>query len=118
MDNINPKTIDRILATGSVPLLQDLISLFKSVVPDALSLLEKAISSNDYEEVFQQAHRLKSSSFTIGADEMAHTCERLEAIGKLGGAAGQANALVLDIDEAYRNAMISLEQVVTSSSDK
>ena len=65
---------------------QDIIALTLSSLPEQLSLLEQAIDAKDAEQIFNVAHRIKSSSSTIGALGLAASAEAIELIGRSGSA--------------------------------
>lgn len=45
---------------------------------DRLSIIEKSIAQDDFDEVRQVAHALKSSSANIGADEVSNLAATIE----------------------------------------
>ncbi len=80
----------------------DIVSLCLQDLPEQSMLLEAAISNNDAEQVFSIAHRLKSSSSTIGAFGLAEKAEAIELIGREGSTQGANDAfaeLQLSLDE-------------------
>ncbi len=64
----------------------DVISLTLGALPQQLELLEQAINNKDAEQIFNVAHRIKSSSGTIGALGLAKNTEQIELIGRSGSA--------------------------------
>ena len=48
-------------------ILDDLIQTFLDTVPEQIGLLQAAIEAGDCDQVFAVAHRIKSSSSSIGA---------------------------------------------------
>ena len=65
--------------------------------------LGQAISLNDAESVFNIAHKMKSSSSSIGALGLAHKAEQIELIGRAGKTQGTA-VLLEQIKEMFADA--------------
>lgn len=64
----------------------DVLRLTLEALPQQLELLEQAINNKDAEQIFNVAHRIKSSSGTIGALGLAKNTEQIELIGRSGSA--------------------------------
>jgi HPt (histidine-containing phosphotransfer) domain-containing protein len=80
-----------------------LIALFLRQVPIELSNLETALKANDGNDVRRVAHKLKGSSYALGALRMAAACEAIE-LADAPDSAGQARLL-----EEYERARALLE---------
>lgn len=68
--------------------LAELIETFIDYMPGQLDDLNNAINNDDAELVFSIAHRIKSSSNSIGALGLAETAESIELIGRSGKTVG------------------------------
>ena len=68
--------------------LKELIETFIDYMPGQLDDLHNAIEKDNAELVFSIAHRVKSSSNSIGALGMAETAETIELIGRAGKTEG------------------------------
>ena len=62
----------------------DIITMTLKTLPEQLELLSLAISNKDAENIFNTAHRIKSSTSTIGALGVANNAEVIELIGRDG----------------------------------
>ena len=82
----------------------DVVSMCLQNLPEQSTLLETAISNNDAKQVFDIAHRLKSSCGTIGAFGLAEKAEAIELIGREGSTQGA--------NEAFAELQSSLEEVL------
>lgn len=82
----------------------DIISLCLQDLPQQAISLETAISNNDATQVFNIAHRLKSSCSTIGAFGLAEKAEAIELIGREGSTQGA--------NQAFAELQLSLEEVL------
>jgi len=51
---------------------------FQDGLEDVLTELSQAISAEDRGETARLAHRLKGTSLTVSAEELAHVAERIE----------------------------------------
>jgi|GEM_PF-5081691 len=58
--------------------IQDIISEFSRIAPNALATIASSLQSNDTERVFVEAHTLKSSSDIIGLSRFSRLCAILE----------------------------------------
>jgi len=73
-------------------------------LPQQAISLETAISNNDATQVFNIAHRLKSSCSTIGAFGLAEKAEAIELIGREGSTQGA--------NQAFAELQLSLAEVL------
>lgn len=69
-------------------ILDDLIQTFLDTVPEQIGLLQAAIEAEDCDQVFAVAHRIKSSSSSIGAAGLANSAEQIELKGRGGDISG------------------------------
>jgi len=80
--------------------LDDLIVTFLEFMPEQIRQLELAVNENNSEQIFTIAHRIKSSSGTIGALGLAERAEKLEQHGKNGEHDGNTE-LLAELLEKY-----------------
>ncbi len=73
--------------------LNEVLQTFIDYVPGQIDELTRAIHSGNPENVFNLAHKLKSSSSSIGAMGLAHVAEKIELIGRAGSTEGTAELL-------------------------
>jgi HPt (histidine-containing phosphotransfer) domain-containing protein len=62
-----------------------LIRLFLNDLPLQINRLQTAAAQSDTEEIFQAAHKFKSSCGSIGAPRLAELARRLEQAARQGG---------------------------------
>ncbi len=62
----------------------DVITLTLENLPGQMRLLEQAIQHKNAEQIFNTAHRIKSTSGSIGASGLAKKAEAIELIGRAG----------------------------------
>jgi len=86
----------------------DVIRLTMESLPEQLNLLEQAIKTKNAQQIFSVAHRIKSSSGTIGALGLAKDTEQIELIGR-SGSADIPSALLQALDSSIREVMHYLE---------
>lgn len=97
---------------GSV--LHDLIATFLEYMPAQIEDLNQAINDGNADLIFSIAHRIKSSSSSLGALGLAETAETIEQIGREGntdGAGEHFNALRTQLEEVMVFLNKELEQV-------
>ena len=73
--------------------INEVLQTFIDFVPGQIDELSRAISNDDAENVFNIAHRMKSSSSSIGALGLAQLAEQIELIGRSGTTQGAAELL-------------------------
>lgn len=66
--------------------LPELLKTFIDYMPGLLQELKQAIEASNADQLFGTAHRMKSSSNSLGALGLAQTCEGIEMIGRKGNA--------------------------------
>ncbi len=72
---------------------KDIISMCVQSLPEQTSQLELAIVDENADELFNVAHRIKSSCGSIGAFGLAEKAEVIELLGKEGTVNGAREAL-------------------------
>ena len=63
---------------GRSELAERIVMQFQDGLEDVLTELSQAISAEDRGETARLAHRLKGTSLTVSAEELAHVAERIE----------------------------------------
>ncbi|EGG98585.1 multi-sensor hybrid histidine kinase [gamma proteobacterium IMCC2047] len=94
---------------GQPDMVEKIIRTYLDEAPPLLKRLADAETAHDTTALYQAAHALKSSSFNVGALELANNCKELEAIGREGATAG-ITPLMCAIETGYRKAVVQLEQ--------
>ena len=89
--------------------LNEVLQTFIDYVPDQINELSKAVFNNDADGVFNLAHKMKSSSSSIGALGLAHTAEQIELIGRAGSTEGAAE-LLEQLKGMYSDAEVLLRE--------
>ena len=73
--------------------LNEVIQMYLDSMPEMLESLDTQIQNNNAEQVFELAHRIKSSCSSIGATSLANTAEIIEQIGRQGSTENTASSL-------------------------
>jgi HPt (histidine-containing phosphotransfer) domain-containing protein len=89
--------------------LDEVLQTFIDYVPDQINELSKAVFNNDADGVFNLAHKMKSSSSSIGALGLANTAEQIELIGRAGSTEGAAE-LLEQLKHMYSDAEVLLRE--------
>ena len=89
--------------------LNEVLQTFLDFVPDQINELSTAVFNNDADGVFNLAHKMKSSSSSIGALGLAHTAEQIELIGRAGSTEGAAE-LLEQLKGMYSDAEVLLRE--------
>jgi HPt (histidine-containing phosphotransfer) domain-containing protein len=89
--------------------LDEVLQTFIDYVPDQINELSMAVNNGDAESVFNLAHKMKSSSSSIGALGLAHTAEQIELIGRAGSTEGTVE-LLEKLKGMYSDAEVLLRQ--------
>jgi len=89
---LNMETLDELRNLMGLA-LNEVLQTFIDFVPGQIDELSLAVSNNDAAGVFNVAHRMKSSSSSIGAHGLASVAEQIEIIGRSGTTEGTAELL-------------------------
>jgi len=90
---LNMETLDE-LRNLMGQALDEVLQTFIDFVPGQIDELSQAVSNDDATGVFNVAHKMKSSSSSIGALGLASVAEKIETIGRSGTTEGTAELLV------------------------
>ena len=81
-------------------LLPELSELFQTEAPQLLHAMHTAIDNADHQQLAAAAHTLRSSSASLGSQELPKLCQRLETLGRSGTTTG-ADQYTATLDEGY-----------------
>ena len=93
--------------------LNELIETFIEYMPEQIENLSAAVDNNDAELIFSIAHRIKSSSNSLGALGLAETAETLELMGRSGESEGASEPLK-KLEAQYAEVVEFLKQELTT----
>ena len=97
--------LERLLEDTSIDFLPSLIEVFESESSQRLENITKAMSENDLATLGIEAHSLKGTSATFGAETLRSTAERIEKAAKSGDQS--------TVDQFVPNVPAQLESVLT-----
>jgi HPt (histidine-containing phosphotransfer) domain-containing protein len=89
--------------------LDDVLQTYIDYIPGQIEELSQAVLKEDAESVFNLAHKMKSSSSSIGALGIARLAEQIELIGRSGSTEGTAE-LVEQLKGMYADAEVLLRE--------
>ena len=77
-------SLDKIneMAEGDEEFVQSVISVFLEEVPNDLAALEKALEKENYEQVYQLAHKIKPNVDLLGMEQTRAAALEIETLGK------------------------------------
>lgn len=77
-------SLDKIneMAEGDQDFINSVISVFLEEVPQDLEDLEKAITNNDYDNVYKLAHKIKPNVDLLGMEQSRAVALEIETLGK------------------------------------
>lgn len=81
---IDPKSLPELLQSDDHSLLSEFYHEFLKSATEIIEQISQATEEDNMKKVSSEAHKLKSSSYTIGANTLADCCLLLETSGKLG----------------------------------
>jgi PAS domain S-box-containing protein len=87
---IDPHVLGELLGTQEKEILSEYYEDFLNTSTPTVEQIQNAIEENNLTELAGQAHKLKSSARTVGANELADCCLELEMAGKEGDALAAA----------------------------
>lgn len=97
--------LERLLEDTSMDFLPSLIEVFEQESSQRLNNITKAVSENDLATLGIEAHSLKGTSATFGAETLRSTAERIEKAAKSGDRS--------TVDQFVPNVPAQLESVLT-----
>ena len=83
-----------VITAGDDNFARELAESFLETAPRSLAGINEALESADAPRLVAEAHALKGICLTIGADELAASCQTLEVEGRRG------NLIDLDVEAA------------------
>ena len=95
-EHINLRALDNIRALAGArgdALVRRVIEAYLGDTAQHLQTLRGAIASRDSDAMRTLAHRLKSSSANVGADQLTQLCSAMEQLGRAGSTDGAADIL-------------------------
>ena len=77
-------SLDKIneMAEGDEEFVQSVISVFLEEVPNDLAALETALEKENYEQVYQLAHKIKPNVDLLGMEQTRAAALEIETLGK------------------------------------
>ncbi len=111
------ETLRSLQQPGQPDIVAKIIRTYLDEAPPLLKKLANAETAHDTTALYQAAHALKSSSYNVGALELAKYCKELEAIGRDGATAG-ITPLMCAIETGYRKAAVQLELELEASNEQ
>ena len=81
---IDPKSLPELLQSDDPSLLSEFYHEFLKSAANIIEEISQATEEDNLKKVSSEAHKLKSSSYTVGANTLADCCLLLETSGKLG----------------------------------
>ncbi len=70
------------MAEGDEEFVQSVISVFLEEVPTDLEALEAALAKEDYDQVYQLAHKIKPNVDLLGMEQTRAAALEIETLGK------------------------------------
>jgi HPt (histidine-containing phosphotransfer) domain-containing protein len=99
---INPQTMTELRSVMG-DTLNEVVEVYLEITPGQIRDLDEAIRSKDADRVFNIAHKMKSSSSSIGATGLAAMAEKIELVAREGSINGTAD-MFRELELLYRDA--------------
>lgn len=78
-----------------------LIKVFESEVPVAIKQMKTSANTNNFQELFLHAHKLKSSCFSLGAMRMGEICLEIETKSTQRDEAVDYHSLLTELENQF-----------------
>ena len=100
-------SLDKIneMADGDNDFINSVISVFLEEVPQDLSSLESALENEDYQQVYQLAHKIKPNVDLLGMEQTRAAALEMETLGK-------SEANMAEIKNIFPSLKKDIDQVV------
>ncbi|GAB5475301.1 MAG: hypothetical protein Mars2KO_34000 [Maribacter sp.] len=101
-------SLDKIneMADGDEDFINSVISVFLDEVPQDLNGLEEALASENYQQVYQLAHKIKPNVDLLGMEQTRAVALEMETLGK-------SEANMEEIKGIFPSLKKDIEQVVS-----
>ncbi|MFN3697069.1 MAG: Hpt domain-containing protein [Pseudobdellovibrio sp.] len=113
MSLINNEHIQQLLEVGGPELVTELMNIFLKEAPGHIDRLKSFDVSKHQKEIGEFAHKMKSSSASLGLISMSKHCATIEKKARSGQAVGQSD--MLQIIDYIRKAQTELEVYLKAS---
>ena len=113
---IDPKALDNILAIheeNGITILAEVIDLYLDNSGNLMDQLRQGIVAEDYLAIGKAAHRLKSSSATLGAQNLTSLCQQLEVMSQ-GRIMDNPGSILADLETEYTRVRQTLSTILES----
>lgn len=73
------------MAEGDEDFIVSVVSVFLEEVPEDIEALESAIASEDFEQIYKMAHKIKPNVDLLGMEQTRANALEIETLGKSAG---------------------------------
>ncbi len=94
------------MADGDQDFVVSVVSVFVEEVPADLNALERALSGNDFDQIYKMAHKIKPNVDLLGMEQTRSVALDIETLGK-----NEAN--IDQIAEIFPQLKRDVEQVIS-----
>ncbi len=114
MSELNKKNLDELLSIGGKDLVFELIHLFLEETLEIIQKLNQAVKKDQQEEIGQIAHKLKSSSGSLGLFGLSEQCFKVESKCRTGDRISslEVEQIILAI-QSGRDHLLSYKKMIT-----
>jgi len=106
---INLETVDSLKSLGDPDLFDRLVDLFSETGKRQVDSIHQFMQSNNWSQLHLEAHSLKSSAMSLGADELGNMCLILETKTSDATELEKQSALVPKLQEVFANSITELK---------
>jgi len=107
LDKTALNNIRALQINGAPDVLERVINLYLDDTPKLLQKLKQAVAAEDAPEIERAAHKLKSSSATLGAIKLTQRCKELEALARL-DSPDKAKEVFSEFEALYNSVQVAL----------
>jgi diguanylate cyclase (GGDEF)-like protein len=87
----------------------DILRIFFDETPGLIATLQQAVAAGDSEQAMRTAHRMKSSSASMGALRLSDACREIELSARAGIISASLHDLAARLDDEFEHLRIELE---------
>ena len=113
MNQWNTKNLDELFDIGGKDLVFELIHLFTSESALVIQKLNEALKENKQEAIGQIAHKLKSSSGSLGLNELSEQCLAVDTKRRRG-----EPITSLEVEQIIKHIHLSRELLMSYKTEK
>jgi HPt (histidine-containing phosphotransfer) domain-containing protein len=99
------------MSDGDAEMMQTMIEMLLVEIPEEIEKMQHCVTTNDWEELFQLSHKMKTTLAFIGNEEMISINKTIEHCSRHKVDLPEVPKMVQQVAELAKPALVELQQV-------